>query len=204
MPATDFPSVHPHVIKDEDAFKLKVKMLEALQDNEIASGLVGFDVDIDDSLHDKYKKLQCEMVPLPHDSEDYQLVEKYLQTTHAPTQTDWALELEEVFTVEIQGEFDKFVPYKNKFKNKILLRQMSSAAGKAPAPVLPKGNQGNGCLPWANRDIKCTCYKHNIQGDVPNAESLAAALVRKVDPTLDMEADEGDNYTHIQVRNRVG
>ncbi|CAH1419079.1 unnamed protein product [Lactuca virosa] len=25
---------------------------------------------------------------------------------------DWALELEEVFTVEIQGEFDKFVPYK--------------------------------------------------------------------------------------------
>ncbi|CAI9299287.1 unnamed protein product [Lactuca saligna] len=29
--------------------------------------------------------------------------------------------------------------------------------------------------------------------------------IRKVDPTLDMEADEGDNYTHIPVRNnRVG
>lgn len=62
-------------------------MLEALQDIEIASKLVGFDVDNDDSLDDKYKKLQCEMVPLPHDSEDYQLVEKYLQTTHAPTHT---------------------------------------------------------------------------------------------------------------------
>lgn len=118
---TVIPSVHPHVIKDEDDFKLKVKMLEALQDIEIASRLVGFDVDNDDSLDDKYKKLQCEMVPLPHDSEDYQLVEKYLQTTHAPTHTDWALELEEVFTVERQGEFDKFVPYKNKLKNKMLL-----------------------------------------------------------------------------------
>lgn len=118
---TVIPSVHPHVIKDEDDFKLKVKMLEALQDIEIASKLVGFDADNDDSLDDKYKKLQCEMVPLPHDSEDYQLVEKYLQTTHAPTHTDWALELEEVFTVERQGEFDKFVPYKNKLKNKMLL-----------------------------------------------------------------------------------
>ncbi|KAI3506849.1 hypothetical protein L1887_21425 [Cichorium endivia] len=118
---TVIPSVHPHVIKDEDDFKLKVKMLEALQDIEIASKLVGFDADNDDSLDDKYKKLQCEMVPLPHDSEDYQLVEKYLQTTHAPTHTDWALELEEVFTVERQGEFDKFVPYKHKLKNKMLL-----------------------------------------------------------------------------------
>ncbi|CAI9290520.1 unnamed protein product [Lactuca saligna] len=34
---------------------------------------------------------------------------------------DLALELEEVFTVERQGEFDKFVPYKNKLKNKMLL-----------------------------------------------------------------------------------
>ncbi|XP_024981698.1 poly [ADP-ribose] polymerase 1 [Cynara cardunculus var. scolymus] len=118
---TVIPSVHPHVIKDEDDFKSKVKMLEALQDIEIASRLVGFDVDNDDSLDDKYKKLQCEMVPLPHDSEDYRLVEKYLQTTHAPTHTDWALELEEVFTVERRGEFDKFAPYKDKLKNKMLL-----------------------------------------------------------------------------------
>lgn len=118
---TVIPSVHPHVIKDEDDFKLKVKMLEALQDIEIASRLVGFDAGDDESIDDKYKKLQCEMVPLPHDSEDYRLVEKYLQTTHAPTHTDWALELEEVFTVDRQGEFDKFSPYKNKLKNKMLL-----------------------------------------------------------------------------------
>ncbi|GAY63839.1 hypothetical protein CUMW_228920 [Citrus unshiu] len=73
---TVIPSIHPHVIRDEDDFKSKVKMLEALQDIEIASRLVGFDVDSDDSLDEKYKKLCCDIAPLPHDSEDYQLIEK--------------------------------------------------------------------------------------------------------------------------------
>lgn len=62
-------------------------MLEALQDIEIASRLVGFDDDNTDSLDENYKKLCCDIAPLPHDSEDYRLVEKYLQTTHAPTHT---------------------------------------------------------------------------------------------------------------------
>lgn len=62
-------------------------MLEALQDIEIASRLVGFDADSDDSLDDKYKKLNCQIAPLPHDSEEYLLIEKYLLTTHAPTHT---------------------------------------------------------------------------------------------------------------------
>lgn len=62
-------------------------MLEALQDIEIASRLVGFDVDNDDSLDEKYEKLRCGISPLSHDSEDYRLIEKYLQTTHAPTHT---------------------------------------------------------------------------------------------------------------------
>lgn len=118
---TVIPSIHPHVIRDEDDFKSKVKMLEALQDIEIASRLVGFDVDSDDSLDEKYKKLRCDIAPLPHDSEDYQLIEKYLHTTHAPTHTDWSLELEEVFSLEREGEFDKFSSYQRKLKNRMLL-----------------------------------------------------------------------------------
>ncbi|KAH7517350.1 hypothetical protein FEM48_Zijuj09G0054300 [Ziziphus jujuba var. spinosa] len=48
-------------------------MLEALQDIEIASRLVGFDGETDDLMDDKYKKLRCEITPLSHDSEDYQI-----------------------------------------------------------------------------------------------------------------------------------
>ncbi|KMT10333.1 hypothetical protein BVRB_5g120830 [Beta vulgaris subsp. vulgaris] len=118
---TVIPSIHPHVIRDEDDFKSKVKMLEALQDIEIASRLVGFDVDSDDPLDAKYKKLRCDMAPLPHDSEDYQLIEKYLLTTHAPTHTDWRLELEEVFSLEREGEHDKFASQREKLGNRMLL-----------------------------------------------------------------------------------
>uniref|UniRef100_A0A803M7S8 Poly [ADP-ribose] polymerase n=1 Tax=Chenopodium quinoa TaxID=63459 RepID=A0A803M7S8_CHEQI len=118
---TMIPSIHPHVIRDEDDFKSKVKMLEALQDIEIASRLVGFDADSDEPLDTKYKKLQCDMVPLSHDSEDYQLIEKYLLTTHAPTHTEWSLELEEVFSLEREGELDKFAPKREKLGNRMLL-----------------------------------------------------------------------------------
>ncbi|KAG0453307.1 hypothetical protein HPP92_025971 [Vanilla planifolia] len=118
---TLIPSVHPHVIRDEDDFKAKVKMLEALQDIEIASRLVGFDSENDESLDEKYAKLQCEIDPLPHDSEDFQLVKNYLLNTHAPTHKDWSLELEEVFALERAREFDKYAPYRDKLQNKMLL-----------------------------------------------------------------------------------
>lgn len=49
-------------------------MLEALQGIEIASRLVGFDSGNDESLDEKYKKLHCDITPLPHDSEDFKLV----------------------------------------------------------------------------------------------------------------------------------
>ncbi|KAL8548020.1 hypothetical protein ACS0TY_007353 [Phlomoides rotata] len=118
---TVIPSIHPHVINDEDDFKLKVKMLEALQDIEIASKLVGFDSNSNESIDEKYEKLQCHVSPLSHDSEDFRLIEKYLHNTHAPTHTEWALELEEVFSLERDGEMDKYAPYRAKLKNKMLL-----------------------------------------------------------------------------------
>ncbi|KAI3449746.1 hypothetical protein Pfo_006411 [Paulownia fortunei] len=118
---TVIPSIHPHVIKDEDDFKSKVKMLEALQDIEIASRLVGFDADSNGSIDEKYEKLRCHISPLSHDSEDFKLIEKYLHTTHAPTHTEWALELEEVFSLEREGEMDKYAPYRAKLKNRMLL-----------------------------------------------------------------------------------
>ncbi|XP_057798060.1 poly [ADP-ribose] polymerase 1 [Salvia miltiorrhiza] len=118
---TVIPSIHPHVIKDEDDFKQKVKMLEALQDIEIASKLVGFDANTNESIDEKYEKLHCHVSPLSHDSEEFRLIEKYLRTTHAPTHTEWALQLEEVFSLERQGETDKYAPYRSKLKNKMLL-----------------------------------------------------------------------------------
>ncbi|CAH9131040.1 unnamed protein product [Cuscuta epithymum] len=75
---TTIPSIHPHVIKDENDFKSKVKMMEALQDIQIASKLVGLGGNDNDSSPDeKYEKLRCQISPIIHDCEDYWLAEKY-------------------------------------------------------------------------------------------------------------------------------
>ncbi|XP_026410146.1 poly [ADP-ribose] polymerase 1-like [Papaver somniferum] len=104
------PSTHPHV-----------EMLEALQDIEIASRIIGVNAECDESLDAKYEKLHCNIHPLPHDSDDYLLVEKYLLTTHASRHKEWTLELEDVFALDREGEFDKFAPYREKLQNKMLL-----------------------------------------------------------------------------------
>ena len=70
-------------------FISQIDMLEALRDIELASKLIGStgeDTD-EDPLDVNYKKLKCDIVPLPHDSDDFQLVKKYLERTHAPTHT---------------------------------------------------------------------------------------------------------------------
>ncbi|KAL8463686.1 hypothetical protein ACS0TY_034369 [Phlomoides rotata] len=110
-------TVHPPAVKES----LIVKMLEALQDIEIASKLVGFDSNSNESIDEKYEKLRCHVSPLSHDSEDFRLIEKYLHNTHAPTHTEWALDLEEVFSLEREGEMYKYAPYRSKLKNKMLL-----------------------------------------------------------------------------------
>ena len=51
-------------------------------------------------------------------------------------------------------------------------------------------------------------FKILISDHITNSQytyvSLLYIQIRKVNPTLDMVVDEGDNYTHIQERNRVG
>ncbi|KAJ7561684.1 hypothetical protein O6H91_03G037600 [Diphasiastrum complanatum] len=120
---TLIPTVHPHVIRDMDDLKAKIQMLEALRDIEIASQLLNSgEEDMDEDPIDlNYKKLNCAMSPLSHDSLEFDLVRKYLERTHAPTHKDWALELEDVFSVRRYGENDSFATFKASLRNRMLL-----------------------------------------------------------------------------------
>ncbi|KAI7995019.1 Poly [ADP-ribose] polymerase 1 [Camellia lanceoleosa] len=69
-------SYMPTTLSSEVALT-RVKMLEALQDIEIASRLASFDADNEESLDEKYKKLRCDIALLLHDSNDYRLIENY-------------------------------------------------------------------------------------------------------------------------------
>ncbi|KAG6550433.1 hypothetical protein Mapa_008396 [Marchantia paleacea] len=119
---TLIPSVQPNVINSEKMLKTKIDMLETLRDIEIASQLIGSVGDTEeDPIDVHYKKLRCGIDPIPHDSDDFRLVKRYLERTHAPTHKEWQLELEDVFAVDREGEYEAYAPNKMKLENRMLL-----------------------------------------------------------------------------------
>ena len=61
-------------------------MLESLRDIEIASTIMkGGGEEDEDPLETHYRRLQCQLAPLPKDSAEFGMVESFLLKTHAPT-----------------------------------------------------------------------------------------------------------------------
>lgn len=102
---TLIPSVHPRVIRTLDDLQAQVRMLESLSEMEIASSLLSSSPQhslsqAEDPLDEYYRRLQCNLEPLPESSPDFELVKHYLANTHAPTHKEWGLELVDVFRVQ--------------------------------------------------------------------------------------------------------
>lgn len=55
-----------------------------------------------------YEGLNCTLAPVDKEDIVFQMVEKYVQQTHAKTHSQYSLEVKEVFQVERQGEKENF------------------------------------------------------------------------------------------------
>lgn len=117
---TLIPTVNPRVIRDLDDLRVKNSMLEDLLEMEKAAKLMRFEIKDDDPFYANYKKLNCDISPLPRNSSDYKLIERYLKKTHAPTH-DWELELEDAYRIDREGERDAYMPRKSNLTNSMLL-----------------------------------------------------------------------------------
>ncbi|XP_076829790.1 poly [ADP-ribose] polymerase 2 [Brachyhypopomus gauderio] len=105
----DFGLRTPPVIRTEQELKEKVALLEALSDIRIAVKMAESSYQSDEHpLDSQYRSLQCQLQPLASDSHEFQLIEKYLQTTHAPTHSDYTMKVLDIFSVEREGERAKF------------------------------------------------------------------------------------------------
>lgn len=86
----NFGRVRPPVINTSEMLKKKMQMLEALADIEIAAHIVeetGKDKsEFVNQLDANYAKLHTDIVPVERDSEEYQLIAKYVKNSH-PRQT---------------------------------------------------------------------------------------------------------------------
>lgn len=115
----DFGLRTPPIIRSEEELKEKITLLETLSDIQIAVKMVQSNVQSDEHPLDRqYHSLNCQMHPLDSDSNEYKVIEKYLESTHAPTHTDYTMTILDVFAVEREGEKDNF---NSELQNRMLL-----------------------------------------------------------------------------------
>ncbi|XP_048020697.1 poly [ADP-ribose] polymerase 2 isoform X2 [Megalobrama amblycephala] len=115
----DFGLRTPPIIRTKDELKEKIALLEALSDIQIAVKMVQSSVQSDEHPVDRhYRSLQCRLEPLDSHSNEFKVIEKYLQSTHAPTHTDYTMTILDIFAVEKEGEKDNF---NSELENRMLL-----------------------------------------------------------------------------------
>jgi poly [ADP-ribose] polymerase len=117
----NFGTSRPPLIDSEDAIKAKMEMLESLLDIEMAYEMMttdGSNPELD-PIDQQYEKLNALIEPLSQEHEDFSIVKKYVENTHAPTH-DMKLEILEVFKVERHGEYERYKKFKD-LDNKMLL-----------------------------------------------------------------------------------
>ncbi|XP_067109063.1 poly [ADP-ribose] polymerase 2 [Osmerus mordax] len=106
----DFGLKSPPIIRTEDELKQKIALLEALSDIQIAVKMVQSSSNSDEHPLDRqYHSLNCQLQPLAPTTHEYQVIERYLQTTHAPTHSDYTMSVLDMFSVDREGERDSFL-----------------------------------------------------------------------------------------------
>ncbi|XP_011933130.1 PREDICTED: poly [ADP-ribose] polymerase 2 [Cercocebus atys] len=105
----DFGLRTPPLIRTQKELSEKIQLLEALGDIEIAIKLVKTELQSPEHpLDQHYRNLHCALRPLDHESYEFKVISQYLQSTHAPTHSDYTMTLLDLFEVEKEGEKEAF------------------------------------------------------------------------------------------------
>lgn len=107
------------IITDPEVIKTKIEMLDSLIELEVAYNLMkssGSDHTVDSY----YKQLNTEIGILDRDSKEFKIIDDYVRNTHAATHSNYALQIEEIYTVKRSGEEKRYKPFK-KLPNRKLL-----------------------------------------------------------------------------------
>ncbi|XWS46632.1 hypothetical protein CRYUN_Cryun14cG0085200 [Craigia yunnanensis] len=128
--SSEFYTVIPHdfgfrkmrdfVIDTPQKLKKKLEMVEALGEIEVATKLLTDNTEEEDPLHYRYQQLHCELIPLGNDSEEFAMIAKYTQNTHAKTHSNYTVDIVQIFMVAKEGEIERFKKFSGT-KNRMLL-----------------------------------------------------------------------------------
>ncbi|CAF0966657.1 unnamed protein product [Adineta ricciae] len=108
----------PPLIRTTQQLKHEIELLEALDDIEVAFSALKTDTNTFlNPVDQQYEQLKCHLHPIEKTDDMYKLIDKYLQSTHAATHQQYKMQIEDIFTVEREGEKEAF----NDVGNKMLL-----------------------------------------------------------------------------------
>ena len=114
-----FGNKAPPLIRTTEQLKVELEMVESLLEMSTAVSMLKADSaeqkegrngkeEVESPIDLHYRKLKTELHPLDASSERYQLIEQYLQNTHAATHRQYELELLDCFELVREGEKERF------------------------------------------------------------------------------------------------
>ncbi|XP_061405854.1 poly [ADP-ribose] polymerase 1 [Lethenteron reissneri] len=131
----DFGMKKPTLLDNLDYIKMKVDMLDNLMDIEVAYSLLNPKDETSggkkDLLDASYEKLHTTIEVLGKDTEEFRVILEYVTNTHAHTHDAYELEVEEVFKVSRDGEFQRYRPFRELHNRQLLWHgsRMTNYAG---------------------------------------------------------------------------
>lgn len=98
------------------------QMLDSLSEIEVAYNLIKSEDKLEDinPLDKHYEQLKTSLEPIDKKSEEFKMLNKYVQNTHASTHSSYELEIIDVFKVARQGEARRYKPFKKLHNRKLL------------------------------------------------------------------------------------
>lgn len=99
----------PPLISTHEKVKEKLDLLDALSEIEIAMKIIKSETAVDKHPVDQqYEALKCDIRPLPKGDARFDLIEKYLQGTHAKTHNLYTMSVENIFCLSKLNEKERF------------------------------------------------------------------------------------------------
>ncbi|XP_071962763.1 poly [ADP-ribose] polymerase 1-like isoform X2 [Antedon mediterranea] len=120
----DFGLQKPPIIDNLDVIKSKSEMLANLLDIEVAYSLLKGGSEGGDESKDPidihYNSLKCKMEVVEKGSDEFEMIETYVENTHAKTHRSYSLKVLEVLRIKREGESKRHKPFR-KLPNRYLL-----------------------------------------------------------------------------------
>ena len=102
--------------------KDKTEMLNNLLEIEIAYNILktGDGDQEEDPVDTHFRKLNCEMHVLEHESDEFKRLVTYVTNTHAPTHSSYKLKVHDILKISRKGEYSKYEKFVSTSNRKLL------------------------------------------------------------------------------------